>query len=168
MIELDGYRPGALAGIVGLHIRYYANEWGFGLAFETKVAAELAEFLQRMQPSRDLFLVAYEADEPVASIVVDVSGGGPEGAHLRWFVVGEAARGRGLGRDLLGRAIAHCDALGCATIWLTTFAGLGAARALYEQAGFVLVAESDIDQWSGGVREQRFERPSPSSAAGAP
>ena len=47
------------------------------------------------------------------------------------------------------------------SVWLTTFAGLDAARALYERHGFRLVSESDIDQWSGGVREQRFERRMP-------
>jgi hypothetical protein len=41
---------------------------------------------------------------------------------------------------------------------LTTFAGLGAARALYERAGFQLVDETEADQWQGGVVEQRFER----------
>lgn len=164
MLELDGYRPGALAGIVALHARYYAREWNFGLAFEAKVASELAEFLQRMEPARDFLLAAYQDGEAVASIVVDVSGGGKGGAHLRWFVVGDAARGKGLGQDLLARALAHCDALGCPSIWLTTFAGLKAARALYERAGFILVSESDVDQWSGGVREQRFERPLPRTA----
>ncbi|MBX3568871.1 MAG: GNAT family N-acetyltransferase [Rhizobiaceae bacterium] len=160
-MELDGYRPGALAGIVALHARYYAREWNFGLAFEAKVASELAEFLQRLDVGRDFLLVAYQDGEAVASIVVDVSGGGEGGAHLRWFVVGDAARGRGLGRDLLRRATRHCDALGCRTIWLTTFAGLHAARKLYEDAGFALVSESAVDQWSGGVREQRFERSLP-------
>ena len=46
-IEIGGYRPGALAAIVGLHAGYYARHWNFGLPFETKVGAELAEFLAR-------------------------------------------------------------------------------------------------------------------------
>jgi GNAT superfamily N-acetyltransferase len=160
-IELDAYRPGALAGIVGLHAAYYSREWNFGLAFETMVAAGLAEFLARMDPERDLFLAAYLNGQLVGSIVIDESGGGRDGAHLRWFIVGEAARGCGLGKTLMDRAMAHCDALGCENVWLTTFAGLGAARALYERHGFVMIAESDVDQWSGGVREQRFERRMP-------
>jgi GNAT superfamily N-acetyltransferase len=156
MIELDGYRPGALAGIVALHMAYYARQWRFGLPFETKIASEMAEFLLRMQ-SADLFLVAYDDGTPVASIVVDASDDS-EAAHLRWFIVGEAARGQGLGDKLLGRAVGHCDREGCPSIWLTTFAGLDAARHLYERHGFVLTQESDVDQWRGGVREQRFER----------
>jgi GNAT superfamily N-acetyltransferase len=158
VIELDGYRPGCLADIVGLHARYYARHWGFGLAFETKVASELAEFMSRLDPERDLFLAAYDADRVAGSVVVDASGGGPAGAHLRWFIVGDAARGTGLGGRLIERAMAFCDGQGCKAVWLTTFAGLDAARALYEKHGFILTAEPQVDQWRGGVREQVFER----------
>ena len=69
----------------------------------------MAEFLSRLDPRRDLFLVAYEADKAVASIAVDASGGGPMGAHLRWFIVGEQAHGQGLGKTLLGQAMQFCD-----------------------------------------------------------
>jgi ribosomal protein S18 acetylase RimI-like enzyme len=158
MIEFDGYRPGALAGIVGLHVAYYARYWNFGLPFETGVAAGLAEFLARMERGRDLFLAGYLGEQLVGSIVIDDSGGGPQGAHLRWFIVADQARGTGLGKTLLETAMAHCDERGVENVWLTTFAGLDAARALYERHGFRLVGESEVDQWSGGVREQRFER----------
>jgi GNAT superfamily N-acetyltransferase len=158
MIDVGGYRPGSLADIVGLHARYYARHWGFGLAFEAKVAAEMAEFLTRLAPRRDLFLAAYESGRAVASIAIDATGGGQSGAHLRWFIVGEHAHGQGLGKMLLGRAMEFCDRSGCAQVWLTTFAGLDAARALYERQGFALTEERDVDQWSGGVREQVFER----------
>jgi GNAT superfamily N-acetyltransferase len=157
-IEIGGYRPGALAAIVGLHASYYARHWNFGLPFETKVGAELAEFLARHNRERDLFLVAYSDGEVVGSVIVDESGGGPEGAHLRWFIVSEGLQGKGLGADLLGRAVSFCDERGYERIWLTTFAGLDAARALYEKHGFVLTGEAESDQWSGSVREQTFER----------
>ncbi|MBX3579201.1 MAG: GNAT family N-acetyltransferase [Rhizobiaceae bacterium] len=144
-----------------MHAAYYAKHWNFGLPFEAKVASELAEFLTRMDRTRDLFLVAYDGGRPVASVAVDVSGGGPGGAHLRWFIVDDGQRGTGLGGALLERAVEHCDGLGCASIWLTTFAGLDAARRLYERAGFHLVSVAERDQWSGGVQEQRFERQPP-------
>ncbi len=70
-------------------------------------------------------------------------------------------QGKGLGAQLLGRALAFCDERGYAKVWLTTFAGLDAARNLYERNGFVLRGETDADQWSGGVREQIFERQAP-------
>lgn len=160
-IEIGGYRPGALADIVGLHARYYSKHWKFGLPFETKVGMELAEYLARHDDERDLFLAAYGNDGAVASVVVDASGGGPRGAHLRWFIVNEEMQGRGLGADLLGRAVGFCDERGYQNIWLTTFAGLDAARSLYERHGFVLAEETESDQWLGDVREQIFERRMP-------
>lgn len=159
MHDFAGYRPGSLAGVVGLHAAYYARDWGFGLAFEAKVASELAEFLGRMEEGRDLFLTAWSGDRLDGSVTLDVAGGGPRGPHLRWFIVSDSARGSGLGKLLMDRAMAHCDAVGDGSCWLTTFAGLGAARALYERHGFVLAEESAVDQWQGGVREQLFVRP---------
>lgn len=161
--EIGGYRPGALAAIVGLHVRYYGRHWNFGLPFETKVGAELAEFLARHDPESDLFLAAYADGEAVASVIVDRSDGGPRGAHLRWFIVAEEMQGKGLGADLLGRALAFCDGRGYERVWLTTFAGLDAARSLYERHGFTLTGEADVDQWSGGVLEQIFERSMPAA-----
>lgn len=160
-VVLDGYRPGAIAGIVALHADYYSRNWGFGAPFECKVAGELAGFVARMDAERDLLLCAWAEDAPVGSIAVgsiavDVSGGGALGAHLRWFIVADRARGTGLGRALMQRAMAHCRAAGATRAWLTTFAGLDAARALYERHGFTLASESPLDQWKGGVREQLF------------
>ncbi len=156
-----GYRPGVIADIVGAHIAYYAPTWDFGLAFEAKLAAELSEFLQRYDPARDLFLGATGAgNEFLGSITIDgIKGRADAGAHLRWFITTDAARGSGLGRRLLAAAIDFCDAQRYTKTYLTTFAGLDAARHLYEQAGFRLLSETSADTWSGGsVGEQRFER----------
>jgi GNAT superfamily N-acetyltransferase len=164
--EIGGYRPGALAAIVGLHAGYYARHWNFGLPFETRVGAELAEFLARHDPARDLFLVAYFDGDAVGSVIIDQSGGSAQGAHLRWFIVSEQMQGKGLGADLLGRALNFCDELGYERVWLTTFAGLDAARGLYERHGFALTGEAETDQWGGDVREQVFERRLPPAASG--
>ena len=52
----------------------------------------------------------------------------------------------------------HVDQLGCACS-LGTFAGLDAARALYEKHGFSLVREQEGTSWGIRVREQEFVRP---------
>ena len=159
-----GYRPGAIADIVAAHMAYYAPAWGFGLAFETKVATELSAFLKRYEPTRDIFLCATDRDATfLGSITIDgIKGETPDGAHLRWFITTDAARGTGLGRHLLATALAHCDAHGYAQTYLITFAGLDAARHLYEHAGFRLHSETAADTWSGGaVGEQRFVRKRP-------
>lgn len=155
---MDGYRPGCIGDIVALHARYYAQAWKFDLAFEAKVAAELAAFLSSMDPCRDLFVATYEGERLYGSIVVDVTGGGPGGAHLRWFIVSDEARGTGLGSRLMAQAMRFCDDSDLERVWLTTFRGLDAARRLYERHGFRLTEENAEDQWQGGVVEQRFER----------
>ena len=160
--EIGGYRPGALSDIIGLHARYYAKHWNFGLPFETKVGMELAEFGARRHAEKDLFLAAYGPYGALGSVIIDASGGGERGAHLRWFIVAEEMQGKGLGAQLIDRALGFCDQRGYERVWLTTFKGLDAARSLYERNGFVLAGEAEQDdQWSGGVREQIFERAMP-------
>jgi len=144
----DGYRPGVIARLVGLHMAYYAPVWGFGQPFESKLTAEMGAFFARFDADRDLFLAAWSGD---------ATGAG----HLRWFIVADAWRGRGLGAELLARALATADARSCPRLHLTTFAGLDPARRLYERFGFALVADRADDAWSGGVGEQRVERPRP-------
>ena len=161
-LSFDGYRPGALAEVIRLHMIYYEREWGFGRSFETKLAMEMGEFLARFDPERDLFLNAYQrSGDLLGSITVDGEADSTTGAHLRWYIVSDAARGIGLGRALLERAVSHCAERRCSRLYLTTFAGLDAARHLYESVGFKLVDEMGADQWQGGVREQRFELVSP-------
>ncbi len=154
----EGYRPGILGAMIRAHMDYYAPHWGFGTAFETKLATEAGAFMDRFDPSRDLIASEWQAGQMSGCVFVDGSQVDGAGLHLRWFIVDDGARGSGLGRRLMDRAMAHCDASGLDLCWLTTFAGLDAARKLYQQAGFVLVSESGDDQWQGGVREQMWQR----------
>ena len=155
---VEGYRPGLLSGLVGLHLDYYARAWGFGLAFEAKVAREAALFLEEFDAARDLMLSVWEGDRLAATIAIDGSERDGPGNHLRWFIVADAARRHGLGRRLMVRAMGFCDASPHELTWLTTFAGLDVAAALYRTAGFTMTSEAAEDQWQGGVREQRWER----------
>lgn len=154
----SGYWPGVLAEVVRLHMDYYGRAWNFGLMFETKVAAELAGVLRRFQPESDLLLCAESGDGRVlGTITLDGNDPEEELAHLRWFVVDDRARGLGIGRALLARSVAFARERGAPGICLYTFAGLDAACHLYEQAGFRLVSESELDRWWAGVRERRYE-----------
>ncbi len=119
-----------------------------------------------MDPERDLFLTAWRGDALAGSVSMDVTGGGPDGAHLRWFVVSDTARGTGLGKQLMRRAIDHADRVAAGPVWLTTFAGLEAARGIYDRFGFELKSQNDADQWQGGVTEQMFTRPGPLTVGG--
>jgi len=158
-VVYSGYKPGALASILKLHVHYYHQQWNFGLPFEVNVASGLAEFLSRMNVNRDLFECAYNQDGAlIGSIIIDAAGTDIGDAHLRWFIDSQEYAGHGIGRELMSRAISHCDNLGYNSIFLNTFNGLDAARSLYEQFNFRLVKEEANDQWKGGVTQQTFVR----------
>ena len=57
---VSGYAPGILGGITQLHAEYYGKHWGFGIFFESRVARDLAEFLERYDESRDRIWSASE------------------------------------------------------------------------------------------------------------
>lgn len=151
------YVPGALGRVVFLHADYYHRHWRFGLYFEAKVATELAEFLQRYDPSRDGFWTASIDGCVEGSIAIDGACADTTGAHLRWFIVSDALRGKGAGTRLIGAAKDFCRRKGYRKVYLWTFEGLDAARHLYEKEGFVLVEERIGSQWGTEVREERFE-----------
>ncbi len=152
-----GYAPGVVGRIVELHGAYYAADWGFPACFETKVARELAEFVDRFDDRRDGLWTASIDGLAVGSVAIDGLRADGEGAHLRWFIVGDGARGTGVGRRLLDAAMAFCRKRNYPKVFLWTFEGLHAARHLYERAGFRLVEEQRGARWGTEVTEQRFE-----------
>ena len=153
----EGYQPGAIGRIAQLHAAYYAATHKFGVEFEAKVARELAEFCMSFKADRDgLWLACKPGIE--GSVAIDGSHAERDGAHLRWFITSDELRGQGMGKQLLSRALAFVDAREYRSTYLWTFAGLDAARHLYESHGFRLVHESPGTQWGTEVREQRFER----------
>ncbi len=155
----EGWRPGVIGDVVSLQSRYYARHWGFGSYFEAKLATELASFVRRYDPRVDLILSAGDAERVLGSVTIDGSDPRrPEDlAHLRWFIIDDASRGHGLGRQLIGRALAFARGTGRAGVFLWTFAGLHAARRLYDAVGFRLVQELSGDTWGTRATEQRFE-----------
>jgi len=157
IIKVCEYIPGVLGRVTELHARYYHQYWGFDLFFETKVAAEMAEFLRRSDPARDGLWVAMMDDRIVGSVAVHGQEADTRGARLRWLIVAQEYQGRGFGKKLMREAIEFCRRARFGRIYLTTFAGLHAARSLYEKEGFRLVAETEDTHWGKTVLEQTFE-----------
>ena len=161
LVIQQGYIPGCIGRIAELHAHYYHPLVGFGLPFESRVARELAAFCDDFKVERDglwLAVDAADSNKVHGSIVIDGSHATETGAHLRWFITSNATRGSGIGGQLLQHAMDFCAAKGCKHVYLNTFAGLDAARHLYEKFGFVLVHQQTGKQWSAEVTEQRFEK----------
>ncbi|MFO7816661.1 MAG: GNAT family N-acetyltransferase [Thermodesulfobacteriota bacterium] len=153
----QGYIPGAIGRIAQLHIDYYHPNWNFGSYFEAKVARDIADFVERFDENRDgLWTVTHEK-QIKGAIAMDSIDADTRGTHLRWFIVSRDLQGQGLGNRLMDMAVRFCRDKGYKKIYLWTFAGLNAARHLYEKAGFKLVKERKGRQWGTEVNEQRFE-----------
>jgi GNAT superfamily N-acetyltransferase len=158
IVVAEGWRPGALGTIVALLATYHCPRYGFGPAFETKVAREFAEFLDRYDADHDRLFLALRDERVVGGMAID---GGDEnaatqGARVRWFILADECQGRGVGSRMMDEAMRFLDQR-FARCYLTTIAGLDAARTLYERRGFRLVEESEATNWGAAVTEQRFE-----------
>ncbi|GAA0573388.1 GNAT family N-acetyltransferase [Craurococcus roseus] len=151
----DRWAPGLVGDIAALHARFYARSHGFGAAFERKVAAEFGALLAGFDPRRDLLRAAEGDGRFPGSTAVD-GAGWPDAAQLRFFILDPALHGRGLGRRWLAEAVAHARVAGFRRMFLWTLGGLGAATALYEEAGFRLEEESVAAQFGAPALERRF------------
>ena len=156
LILESGYKPGSIGRVAELHSIYYHEHWGFGLYFEAKVATELSEFFQRYNKNRDGLWLAIKNDRIEGSVVIDGINAENEGAHLRWFILSDALKGKGVGRKLLESALDFCKIQGYKKVYLQTFEGLNAARHLYEEVGFKLIKEQSGVQWGSTVTEHYF------------
>lgn len=154
---VKGYIPGSIGRVAELHGTFYQEHWNFTVFFEGKVATELSEFLGRYDEKRDGFWTVSLKGRVEGSITIDGILAEKEGAHLRWFIISDVLRGRGIGNRLINESLNFCRNKGYKRVYLWTFEGLDAARHLYDKSGFKLVEAHRGKQWGSEVNEQRFE-----------
>ena len=131
-------RPGDMGWVVQSHGALYASEYGFDSSFEALVAEIAAKFLTSFDASRERCWIAEIDGAAVGSVflVRDTD----DVAKLRLLLVDPAGRGQGLGQRLVAECISFAQACGYRKITLWTQSILLAARKIYQQAGFKLVA----------------------------
>ncbi len=152
---VPSYIPGGLATSCALQTHYYVEHHGFGAIFEAGRLTDVGSFLDRYDADRDRVWLLVDGGRVHGSIVIDGSAQQSGAAQLRWFIVGEKVRGRALGQRLMSAAMEFCRTR-FATVYLHTFAGLDAARHLYEQHGFRLISERPSTQWGPTMLDQHF------------
>jgi GNAT superfamily N-acetyltransferase len=154
----EGYVPGCIGRITQLHADYYSLSTGFGLEFEAKVARELAEFCRNYESGRDGIWLVRQNGNIEGSLAIDGARARENGAHLRWFIISDSVKGIGIGKTMMQNAMRFVDKCEYPSTYLWTFAGLSAARHLYESHNFRLEYENPGSQWGSLVTEQRFVR----------
>lgn len=152
--------PGDIGWVISRHGALYANEYGFNQTFEALVARIAAEFLETQDPATDRCWIASRRrengdDENLGSVFLVRKSA--EIAKLRLLIVDPAARGLGLGRRLVRECIATARKLGYRRMVLWTNDILVAARAIYAQEGFCLVAQAPHSDFGPAMVGEEWE-----------
>jgi len=87
IVKISEYIPGLLGRITELPGKYYHQHWNFELFFESKVAIELADFLNHFNPANDGLWIARIDDQIVGSIALSGRDADAVGARLHWLIV---------------------------------------------------------------------------------
>jgi DNA-binding MarR family transcriptional regulator/GNAT superfamily N-acetyltransferase len=149
-------RPGDMGWVVQSHGALYAREYGFDSSFEGLVAEIAGKFLTSFDASRERCWIAELDGVQVGSVFLVKHS--DDIAKLRLLLVDPAGRGHGLGTRLVGECIAFAQACGYRKITLWTQSILVAARKIYQDKGFVLVATEPHRSFGQSLVGETWER----------
>lgn len=142
----DEFKHGDPGRIITLHGEVYGTEFGYPIEFEAFVARTVATFVLDDGANGRIWFAERGEDVLGCAAIVDR----PDNmGQLRWVVVHPKARGLGLGRKLLAKAMDYCTEKGFRSVYLETTDGLEASRHLYDALGFEVIEETTEDLWDG-------------------
>jgi len=146
-------RPGDIGHITSRHGVLYVEEYGWGIAFESYVAAGLHEFYSEFDPTKDRIWIAEHEGKIIGSVLVKSRG---ESAQLRYFYIEPEYRGIGLGKKLWTSALDFITDRRFKSAYLLTTSELVRAAYLYTSTEFVLVEEKTTTSFGKEVVEQKY------------
>ena len=91
-------RSGDIGYVTYLHAILYKQEYGYGIEFESYVAAGLCEFYKSYTPERNRIWVCEHNGQMIGFLLLMDRG---EAAQLRYFIIRPKYRGMGLGKKLM-------------------------------------------------------------------
>ncbi|OWU85045.1 hypothetical protein ATO6_08290 [Oceanicola sp. 22II-s10i] len=138
-VELRALEPGDLGWVIRQQSRLYAAEYGWNHEYEALVTRILGDFASQHDPSCERGWIAEIDGDPVGAVFVVRKD--DRTAQLRLLHVEGAARGRGVGSQLVDQVITFSRGAGYQRVELWTNDVLRAARRIYIQAGFQLMRE---------------------------
>jgi len=158
--------PGDLGYVIHLHGKLYAAEYGYGLQFESYVAAGIHEFYENYEPEKDRVWIG-EHDQRIIGFLL-LMHREHNAAQLRYFLIEPHYRGVGLGKKLMDLYMEFLHQCRYTSSYLWTAHELSAAASLYTKHGFVLTEEKESIAFGKPLRERRYElQVAPSDSGGA-
>jgi GNAT superfamily N-acetyltransferase len=150
-------RPGDLGWVVMAHGELYAREFGWDGSFEALVAQIVADYAAAHDPAREAAWIAEVGRRRMGCIFCVTDPEHEATALLRILLVHPDARGRNLGRRLIGECLEFASEVGYRRVRLWTNHPLVAARRLYLERGFRLVAEDPHHSFGVDLVGQTYE-----------
>jgi DNA-binding MarR family transcriptional regulator/GNAT superfamily N-acetyltransferase len=155
-LTLRGHRPGDMGWVVQRHGEIYHQEYGWDEEFEALVAEITAEFVRKLDVTRERCWIAEHDGRRVGCIFLVAKDATT--AKLRLLLVDADARGLGVGRKLVAECVRFARAAGYRKIVLWTQETLTAARHLYTEAGFVKTAREPHRSFGHDLIGETWER----------
>jgi DNA-binding MarR family transcriptional regulator/GNAT superfamily N-acetyltransferase len=152
---LRAQEPGDMGWVVQAHGALYAREYGFDQTFEALVAEITAKFINEFDPTSERCWIAEKDGEPVGSVFLVRQS--KTVAKLRLLIVDPKARGLGIGNRLVAECIRFARERGYKKITLWTQSILIAARQIYTQAGFKMVAAEENHAFGKDLISETWE-----------
>jgi DNA-binding MarR family transcriptional regulator/GNAT superfamily N-acetyltransferase len=148
-------RPGDFGWIVKRHAELYAQEYRWLEPFEGVCAQIVADFVNQYDARRERCWIAEMNGENVGSVMLAKDSA--DVARLRLLLVDPKARGLGLGARLTDEAIRFARRAGYRSMTLWTHNVLGAARHIYQKAGFKLTRSEPHQSWGQPVVSEYYD-----------
>jgi DNA-binding MarR family transcriptional regulator/N-acetylglutamate synthase-like GNAT family acetyltransferase len=142
---LRGPRPGDLGWIIARHGIVYSRDYGWNEQLEAMTAEIVAGFARKHDPQRERCWIAERGGRNVGCVFLVADS--DMVARLRLLLVEPEARGLGLGARLVDECIRFAREARYKQVTLWTHSILTPARAIYERAGFKLVATQSHDEF---------------------
>jgi ribosomal protein S18 acetylase RimI-like enzyme len=148
-------KPGDLGYVMYRHGKLYADEYNYGISFETYIGAGLYEFYKNYNSEKDCVWICEHNNNIVGFVLLMHREN--NAAQLRYFYLEPEYRGIGLGKKMMQMYMDFLRAKGYASSYLWTTHELSSAASLYKRHGFVLTEEIDSTSFGKPLREQRYD-----------
>ena len=168
-VQLQALRPGDLGWVIIRHGALYAQEYGWDQRFEALVARIAADYVDRLDATRECAWIAHIDGQPVGCVFVvqarDDSTQLPDPgvAQLRLLLVEPQARGRGVGKLLSQACEDFAQQAGYRRMRLWTNSLLLAARAIYQGSGYRLLASEPHHSFGHALVGEVWEKTLPAA-----